>query len=202
MYGYDLQPNEVLLYDGRAVYRFPQNYSDPDFAGQKASCRLLLTNLSVVLQARVRRMFRQDLFRTIEIPVDEIKMYQGKPAVQLNSQGQLKLMFIGESWLLQFDGFLNAKKFETALTDLVTGTTLVSRSLSKAAEVAAQSAVDLFSSVQKAISARSAGTSSSGRLKMSQQQKSDLKKLRELYESGVLSKYEYEAKCRQVLENQ
>ena len=94
MHGYSLQPNEILLFEGRASYRFDKNYSDPDFAGQSAVCTVLLTNLSVVLQARIRRLFRSDLTRTIEIPVDESKIRDGYPVIQTSSGGTVRLSFI------------------------------------------------------------------------------------------------------------
>ena len=198
MNGYSLQPNEILLFEGRASYRFDDNYSDPDFAGQNAVCTVLLTNLSVVLQARIRRFFRNYLARTIEIPVDEMKMHQGMPAVQTDSSGKVRLSFIRNDLVLHFDSLISAKKFQTEFINLMTGTTPVSRGLLKAAQFAGQGAAQLIGELSKSF-AKGFSQSRPRQTSSNSGRQDALDKLFDLYKDGILTREEYHKKRSEVL---
>lgn len=207
MQPYHLQPHEVLLLKSKARYTFDGSYPREDFAGRTVQAEVLATSLSLVLQASYRRLF-QTVEHTMELGWDELKWYKGWPLIRLKGS-DLYLDFISASIHLHFSEASKAREMENVLLDHLTHTTQMERNVQKISSDVISGIRGFSDTVAPLVgSALNQGLSNLGGLFSGSSRQTDpgkqemLDKLYDLYQSGLLSKKEYEEKRRQVLEEE
>jgi len=107
---YALQAEEVVLYHGAITAVTAQ---------KKEQAELRLTNLHLILDVKVKKLFREQTSEQV-CSLEEIKIYQGKPQIRQKEE-QVEVQLVSGDKILQFADKKEARRFiETAL-ELLTG---------------------------------------------------------------------------------
>lgn len=197
MENYDLLPNEVLLYKGKAHYRFKGE-------SKFRSCQVLLTNFSIVLQAEEKKWFSVQARTWMEeIPVEDIKCFNGEYQV-VQKEGKVILYLIGREAEIRFS-YEEARKFVNELMTLLTGQTMFQRGAAKAARILTGTIGgfmdEILTGTSAAVSGFSRNSAKTPDESMNMDEKVDhLKKLKELLDAGILSPEEFEQKKKEILD--
>lgn len=117
---YSLQADETILYE-----------RDVTIQGQKRTSHLMLTNLNIVITDFVKRsVLAKEEKEFTTYPVEDIKIYEGKPQI-IQKGKNVKILFLSQELDLVFDSIIEVKKFNMAATKLVTGKSASARGSEK-----------------------------------------------------------------------
>ena len=118
MANYDLQADEVVLYEGSATSNI-----------QKGSLFVALTSKKLVLE-KEKGIFKKERELVDIILLDTIKFYND--AAQIKQKGDtVEIQTATINLTLTFSGMIEARKFTGKIVDAATGTTLAKRSSDK-----------------------------------------------------------------------
>ena len=118
MANYDLQADEVVLYEGSATSN-----------SHKGSLLVTLTSKKLVLE-KEKGIFKKERELIDSIQLDSIKFYND--AAQIKQKGDaVEIQTAAANLTLSCSGMIEARKFTGKIVDAVTGTTLAKRSSDK-----------------------------------------------------------------------
>ena len=111
---YELQPDEVILYEGNVTCKT-----------YKGSLQLTLTSQKVVFE-KEKGLFKKERELVDVIPLESVKLYND--AAQIKQKGEdVEVQTVGKNITIVFSGMLEARKFTAKIVNAVTGTTLATR---------------------------------------------------------------------------
>lgn len=115
---YELQPEEVILYEGNVTCNI-----------YKGELQLTLTSHKIVFE-REKGWFKKEREIVDVIPLESVKHYND--AVQIRQKGaEVEAQTIEKNITIVFSGMLEARKFTAKIINAITGTTLVKRGSNK-----------------------------------------------------------------------
>lgn len=118
MGNYELQADEVILYEGIATSK-----------EYKGSLQLVLTSQKMILE-KEKGIFKKEKELVDIIPLENVKTYNNE--VQVKQKGtDVTIQTVEKNIIFSFSGMLEARKFTGKIIDAVTGTTLAKRSSDK-----------------------------------------------------------------------
>ena len=111
---YEMQPDEVILYEG--------NVSCPKYKG---NLQVVLTSQKVVFE-KEKGLFKKEHELVGFIPLESVKLYND--AVQIKQKGSVvEMQTVGENLMIAFPDMLEARKFTVKVINTITGTTVAKR---------------------------------------------------------------------------
>ena len=118
MANYELQPEEVVLYEGAVTCK-----------AYKGNLMMTLTSKKVLFE-KEKGLFRKERELIDIIPLESVKFYND--AAQIKQKGaEVEVQAIEKNLTIVFSGMIEARKFTGKIIDAVTGTTLSKRSSNK-----------------------------------------------------------------------
>ncbi len=118
MANYELQPEEVVLYEGAVTCK-----------AYKGNLLMALTSKKVVFE-KEKGLFKKERELVDIIPLESVKFYND--AAQIKQKGsEVEVQTVEKNLTIIFSGMLEARKFTGKIVDAVTGTTLAKRSSNK-----------------------------------------------------------------------
>lgn len=118
MGNYELQADEVILYEGIATSK-----------EYKGSLQLTLTSGKMIFE-KEKGIFKKERELVDTISLENIKIYNNE--AQIKQKGtDVTIQTVEKNITLSFSGILDARKFTGKIIDAVTGTTLAKRSSNK-----------------------------------------------------------------------
>lgn len=118
MGNYELQADEVILYEGMATSKT-----------YKGHLQLILTSKKLVIE-REKGLFKKERELIDVLFLENIKFYNEK--AQISQKGSnVEIQTIDKNVNFEFDGIIGAGKFTTKLVDATTGTTIAKRGSDK-----------------------------------------------------------------------
>lgn len=118
MANYELQPEEVILYEGTAACK-----------AYKGTLLVTLTSKKMVFE-KEKGLFKKERELIDMIPLKSVKFYND--AAQIKQKGsEVEVQTVEKNLTIIFSGMLEARKFTGKIVDAVTGTTLAKRSSNK-----------------------------------------------------------------------
>ena len=125
MIEYRLQADEVQLYSG-SVYCCDSNGK----AIVKNPVPFMLTNINLVFTFKTKKLFQKEETSIEILPISNIKMYNGMP--QIKHDGHMVAIFLTTcEKYLSFESKVEARKFVSQTTNLLTGQTMIERGAGK-----------------------------------------------------------------------
>ncbi len=119
MESYKLQSNEVILFEGSISLK-----------GNNDSHMLLLTNLNIVIETTIKKMFKKAETSLLIYPITDVKVYNGEPQIK-QKFCDVSVFLESNELLLTFDSIFAARKFISKAVELVTGKTTSERGAEK-----------------------------------------------------------------------
>lgn len=117
---YKLKADESVLYKG-----------DVRVEGVKGNATLQLTNYNIVLNISTKKNLFSKAETSIQVyPVDAIKIYNEKPQIKVKGY-KVEIYFEKEEIILNFYSKMNASKFNLKATELITGKNIPTRGVDK-----------------------------------------------------------------------
>ena len=123
---YKLQPNEVVLYDIENV----------ELKGSKGDTSLTLTNLNVILETTVKKLFNKKYTTAECFAIDTVKIYNDAPQIKQNGC-EVQMYFTGAERYVLFKTKSEAHKFTAKALELLTGKNAFFRGIEKAKKTVA-----------------------------------------------------------------
>lgn len=128
MSNYQLESNETVLYKGPML----------DFSGKEAhypigatiSYELILTNLNMVFITKVKKILAKEETSSIVVPMETIKIYDGKPQIKQKSTN-FEVYFSDCEYAFSLPNKLEAVKFHNKIMELTTGKSVSIRNSEK-----------------------------------------------------------------------
>lgn len=118
MVNYELQSNEVILYEGMVTSK-----------AYKGNLQLTLTSQKIVFE-KEKGLFKKERELIEIILLENIKFYND--TAQIKQKGaEVEIQAVEKNITLIFSGILEARKFTGKILDAVTGTTLAKRGSNK-----------------------------------------------------------------------
>ncbi|MBQ2866163.1 MAG: hypothetical protein IJE90_06590 [Clostridia bacterium] len=118
MANYELQPEEVVLYEGAVTCKV-----------YKGNFLMTLTSQKLVFE-KEKGLFKKERELVDIIPLESVKFYND--AAQIKQKGsEVEVQTVEKNLTIVFSGMLEARKFTGKIVDAVTGTTLAKRSSNK-----------------------------------------------------------------------
>ena len=118
MENYELQSDEVILYEGVVTSK-----------AYKGNLQLTLTSQKIIFE-KDKGLFKKERELVDIIPLENIKIYN--ETAQIKQKGSdVEVQTVDKNVTLVFSGMLEARKFTGKIVDAVTGTTLAKRSSDK-----------------------------------------------------------------------
>ncbi|WP_066454057.1 hypothetical protein [Anaerotruncus rubiinfantis] len=118
MASYELQPEEVVLYEGAVTCK-----------AYKGNLLMTLTSKKVVFE-KEKGLFKKERELVDIILLESVKLYND--AAQIKQKGsEVEIQTVEKNLIIVFSGMLEARKFAGKIVDTVTGTTLAKRSSNK-----------------------------------------------------------------------
>lgn len=118
MMSFELQPEEVILYEGAVTCN-----------AYKGNPVMTLTSMKIVFE-KEKGLFKKERELVDIIQFSEIKFYNG--AVQIKQKGSsVEIQTVEKNLTIQFSGMLEAGKFTGKAVDAITGTNIAKRSSDK-----------------------------------------------------------------------
>lgn len=114
MGNYELQANEVVLYEGAVTS-----------SNHKGNLLLTLTSQKVILE-KEKGIFKKERELVDSISLEEVKFYNDTPQIKQKGSS-VDVQTSQENITLTFSGMIEARKFAGKIVDAVTGTTLAKR---------------------------------------------------------------------------
>ena len=137
MENYSLQPNEAVLYKGRATFGNNKTSSDllltktmSTLLLTKTSSELLLTNINVVVITKTSKPFSKEQVDLKIFPVEDIKVYNDVPQIKQNGL-MVEIYLTNTEIILDFDSKSAAHKFANTANELITGKSMSERGAEK-----------------------------------------------------------------------
>lgn len=118
---YQLQPTEVILYENENVH----------IQGRKGHSTLILTNLYIVLETTIKKLFRKSYTTTECFDINTVKTYNDTP--QIKQKGfDVTVSLTNTELRFTFDAKGKAHKFTATALELLTGKNAFFRAIDKA----------------------------------------------------------------------
>lgn len=118
MANYELQPEEVVLYEGAVTCK-----------AYKGNLLTTLTSQKIVFE-KEKGLFKKERELVDIVPLEIVKFYNN--AAQIKQKGsEVEVQTVEKNFTIVFSGILEARKFAGKIVDAVTGTTLAKRSSNK-----------------------------------------------------------------------
>ena len=118
MENYELQSDEVILYEGVVTCK-----------EYKGNLQLILTSQKIIIE-KDKGLFKKERELIDIISLENIKFYN--ETAQIKQKGSyVEVQTVDKNVRLAFSGMLEARKFTGKIVDAVTGTTLAKRSSDK-----------------------------------------------------------------------
>lgn len=118
MENYELQSDEVILYEGVVTCK-----------EYKGNLQLILTSQKIIIE-KDKGLFKKERELIDIISLENIKFYN--ETAQIKQKGSyVEVQTVDKNVTLAFSGMLEARKFTGKIVDAVTGTTLAKRSSDK-----------------------------------------------------------------------
>ena len=118
MANYELQPEEVVLYEGTVTCKV-----------HKGNLLMTLTSQKIVFEQE-KGLFKKERELIDIVPLERVKFYND--AAQIKQKGsEVEVQTVEKNLTVVFSGILEARKFAGKIVDAVTGTTLAKRSSNK-----------------------------------------------------------------------
>lgn len=118
MENYELQSDEVILYEGVVTCK-----------KYKGNLQLILTSQKIIIE-KDKGLFKKERELIDIISLENIKFYN--ETAQIKQKGSyVEVQTVDKNVTLAFSGMLEARKFTGKIVDAVTGTTLAKRSSDK-----------------------------------------------------------------------
>lgn len=118
MANYELQPEEVVLYEGAVTCK-----------AYKGNLLMTLTSQKLVFE-KEKGLFKKERELVDIILLEGVKFYNN--AAQIKQKGsEVEVQTVEKNLAIVFTGMLEARKFTGKIVDAVTGTTLAKRSSNK-----------------------------------------------------------------------
>lgn len=115
MNSYKLQSDEVILFEGGVSLK-----------ESKGSSKLLLTNLNIVVETTIKKIFKEDETSLLIYPITDIKVYNNQPQVK-QKICDVTVFLENNELLFTFDSVFTARKFASKAIELVSGKTTTVR---------------------------------------------------------------------------
>lgn len=119
MLNYELQSNEVILFEG-----------DVSVKGNKDNSVILITNLNIVIETTKKKMFKKAEISLQVYPITDIKLYNEQPQIKQKSC-DVSVSLVNKELQLTFESIFLARKFVTKAVEAVTGKTISVRGAEK-----------------------------------------------------------------------
>jgi len=118
MANYELQPEEVVLYEGAVTCK-----------AYKGNLLMALTSKKIVFE-KEKGLFKKERELVDVITLESVKFYND--AAQIKQKGsEVEVQTVEKNITIVFSGMIEARKFTGKIVDAVTGTTLAKRSSNK-----------------------------------------------------------------------
>lgn len=118
MANYELQSDEVVLYEGTATSK-----------AYKGNLQVTLTSKKIIFE-KDKGIFKKDRELVDIIMLENVKFYND--AAQIKQKGaEVEIQTVEKNLTIVFSGMLEARKFTGKIIDAVTGTTLAKRGSNK-----------------------------------------------------------------------
>ena len=118
MANYELQPEEVVLYEGAVTCK-----------AYKGNLLMTLTSKKVIFE-KEKGLFKKERELVDIIPLESVKFYND--VAQIKQKGsEVEVQAVEKNLTIVCSGMLEARKFTGKIVDAVTGTTLAKRSSNK-----------------------------------------------------------------------
>ena len=118
MNNYEIDNDEVILYEGRVGYN--KNYIDVEF---KLTSKKIIFEKQKVLIKKTKELI--DI-----VPLNKIKVYNDSVQIK-QKMNELQVQTLDKNFSIYANGMLEAKKIITKIIDTVTGTTMSKRGSQK-----------------------------------------------------------------------
>lgn len=100
---------------------------------KKGETELVLTNINLVFINIKKKTFEKEEVTVLEYPVDSVKMYEGMPQIKFKGAA-VEIYLLDREIEFEFLSKIEAMKFNSATTKLLTGTTAAQRNAKKVKE--------------------------------------------------------------------
>ena len=211
---YVLASNEIVLYEGECFY----------LSDLKTKCKIILTNLNIVLESLKRKLFKTEIEEIKTYNVTDVKIYLNEPQIKLNDT-TIVFYFVNEVLSLFFSEKKEAKKFYSKVMELATGKTGLKRGLEKVVGAVDDTlGIDSVGTVENAFSKSKLGgifglikkkdkkgeVAANGNFENSSvgtnnddfdSRVEKLKKLKELLDQGVLTQEEFDEQKKTIMQS-
>lgn len=118
MANYELQPEEVVLYEGAVTRK-----------AYKGNLLMTLTSQKLIFE-KEKGLFKKERELVDIILLESVKFYND--AAQIKQKGsEVEVQTVEQNLTIVFSGMIEARKFTGKIVDAVTGTTLAKRSSNK-----------------------------------------------------------------------
>lgn len=118
MANYELQPEEVVLYEGAVTRK-----------AYKGNLLMTLTSQKLIFE-KEKGLFKKERELVDIILLESVKFYND--AAQIKQKGsEVEVQTVEQNLTILFSGMIEARKFTGKIVDAVTGTTLAKRSSNK-----------------------------------------------------------------------
>ncbi len=118
MANYELQPEEVVLYEGAVTCK-----------AYKGNLLMTLTSKKVVFE-KEKGLFKKERELVDIISLESVKFYNNAAQIKQKSS-EVEVQTVEKNFTIVFSGMIEARKFTGKIIDAVTGTTLAKRSSNK-----------------------------------------------------------------------
>lgn len=119
---YTLQPDEVLLYNGAAIWNNERK--------DQKEAEIILTNLYFVFVLKTKKFLQKLSIDLESFPLSDVKIYNEQPQIK-NKGTSVEIFFKHGERLLEFESKKEARKFTATAMEVLTGYNVVLRGLKK-----------------------------------------------------------------------
>ncbi len=118
MANYELQPDEVILYEGTV------NCNE-----YKGNLQLTLTSRKIIFE-KEKGIFKKEKELVDVVTLEQVKIYNDTAQIKQKAS-EVEIQTIAKNLTIIFSGMLEARKFTGKIIDATTGTTVAKRSSNK-----------------------------------------------------------------------
>lgn len=118
MANYELQPDEVILYEGTVNCK-----------EYKGNLQLTLTSKKIIFE-KEKGIFKKEKELVDVVALEQVKIYNDAAQIKQKAS-EVEIQTIAKNLTIIFSGMLEARKFTGKIIDAVTGTTVAKRGSNK-----------------------------------------------------------------------
>ena len=118
MANYELQPDEVILYEGTVNCK-----------EYKGNLQLTLTSRKIIFE-KEKGIFKKEKELVDVVTLEQVKIYNDTAQIKQKAS-EVEIQTIAKNLTIIFSGMLEARKFTGKIIDAATGTTIAKRSSNK-----------------------------------------------------------------------